>query len=128
MVVVALGALASAGPAFAACSMSGSSFQFANFPTERDNLTAKERQELAQIGAQARAEGCSITVTAVAPQNADKNAFDMRFKQSYVAREALVWQVGSGQTRVKAMETIARYDVKAQLGRYVAGTVYINLE
>lgn len=126
--IVLAGLLMSAGQAFAACSLSGSSFQFANFPVQRDELTAEERDQLAQIGAQARAEECTITVTAVAPQNADKEAFNVRFKQSYVAREALVWQMGTGQTRVRAMEAIARFDVKAQMGRYKAGTVYINIK
>jgi hypothetical protein len=126
--IVVFGMLISAGQAIAACSLSGSSFEFTNFPAEREYLTAQERDQLAYIGAQAKAENCSITVTAVAPQNADKEAFNIRFKQSYVAREALVWRVGSGRDRVQAMEEIARYDVKAQAGRYVTGTVYINLE
>lgn len=120
---------ASAGQAAMACSLSGSSFQFDSFPTALDQLTRAAKDQLGEIGAKARAENCSLTVTAVAPKQANKQDFDVRFRQSYAAREALAWRSGStGASRTAAMETIARYDVKAQSGRYVTGTIYINVE
>ena len=67
-------------------------------------------------------------MTAVARINADKDAFLARFRQSYVAREALAWSLKAGQARNRAMETIARYDVNAWPRCYVTGTVYINIE
>lgn len=126
-IVVTTLMLGSAGEGFAACSLGGSVFAFASFPIARSHLTVKERDQLASIGAQARAERCNITVTAVAPQNAGKEDFHVRFKQSYVAREALAWKVGPSRARIQAMENIARFDVKAHQGQYEAGTVYVNL-
>jgi hypothetical protein len=119
---------ASAGQAATACSLSGSSFQFDNFPIVRDQMTNALRDQLAEIGAKARAENCSLTVTAVAPRQANKEAFNVRFRQSYVARQALAWRSGTSARRTAAMETIARFDVKAQLGRYSAGSIYINVD
>lgn len=111
-----------------ACSLSGSVYQFDNFPTSIGQLTNPMKDQLAEIGAIARAENCTLTVTAVAPKQASKEEFNVRFRQSYVAREALAWRSGSGASRTAAMETIARYDVKAQLGRYLAGSIYINVK
>ena len=119
---------ASSLQAATACSLSGSVFQFDNFPTVRAQLTSAVRDQLAEIGAKARAENCSLSVTAVAPKRADKEAFNVRFRQSYVAREALAWRWGTGARRIAAMETIARFDVKAQFGRYTAGTIYVNVD